>query len=183
MTIKRKDGKISVSIRGRNDSEDVREALREIMGNLSPEAQLQRMRNRLELARTAGLPDSLYQVLKGELDDGYPEVVKDSLLAWKDRETRSHGGRQQLVAIVEAVEQLLDEQSKITNKEAWKWFPDNRDSAYEIERGESDYTVYRDGEKLVQLNSLNTRESAISRRSFEDYYLTPARKSRKTRTM
>lgn len=91
MTIKRKGGR--VRIEGRNVPEDTREALYEIMGNLPPEAQLQRMRTRLEQARAAGLPDSLYATIKGELDNGYTDVAKDSLLKWRPPRVGLHKER------------------------------------------------------------------------------------------
>jgi len=146
--------------------------LAEVMGNLAPDEQQSRMAKHLEMARAAGMPDSVYQAIRQELDDGYLDIAKDSLLAWRARETRSHGGRSQLPGIQAAVDQILDDNPNISNKDAWKEFPQD------IETTAADYEIYVDGNRLVQVNIDTKEESSISRRSFEDYYLAPARKSR-----
>ena len=154
-----------------------RATLAAVMDNLTPEAQLERLTKHLELAKAKGMPDGDYDLIKAQLEEGYPDVAKDSLIAWRARETRSHGGRSQLPGIKVAVAQIRADTPKISNEDAWTGLPD-ASSPLIIETDAADYKIYVDGKKLVQVDTLTKHENSIKRRTFEDHYLTPARKSR-----
>jgi hypothetical protein len=175
MTVRRKDKRVTVTTD--DTSPDARSAIAEIMGNLTPEAQRSRLLNRLEQAAASGMPDNLYQAIRQELDGGHIGTAKDSLQRWAADKSRSHGGRSMLLGIQHAVEDMLEGKPKITNADAWNWFPEPGDP-YCVETDVADFEIYRDGGKLVQIDQTANKENSISKRSFQDYYLAPARKSR-----
>ena len=173
MSVKRKGGRITISTD--DQSAETRAALGEIFRNLAPEAQRSRLSDHLDAALAEGMPSSLYQTIRQELDGGHLKVVKDSLLAWRARESRSHGGRSKLEGIQQAIEIMIKMHPSISNADAWAWFPEAHNPR-EIETDNADYKIYRDGERLLQVDNFTGAEESISRRAFEDGYLTPARK-------
>ena len=93
MSVKRKAGRVRVTTD--DATPEARAAVAEIMGNLTPDAQLQRMYKQLELARSKGMPKALYDILKDDLDGrkpGHLDFVRKSIKAWRAKESRSRGG-------------------------------------------------------------------------------------------
>src|SRR5262249_1699312 len=76
--------------------------------------------------------------------------------------------------IWEAVQKLVAQDPKITAEQAWNRFPESTLTGRDDEM--EGFLVYRDGDKLVQLDCRTGHETDVARRSFTRYVTAAKRK-------
>ena len=93
-------------------------------------------------------------------------------------EGRSKGGKESSkwrVAIWKTTRRLVKDNPDISNREALEAFP-RPEKPRKVKTLKADYKVYRDGDRLVQVDSFG-KESSIGQRTFVDIYLPKARRT------
>jgi hypothetical protein len=94
---------------------------------------------------------------------------------WEDRRKGGEISSKWQVGIWETARRLVTDNPRISNREALDAFPDPEEPR-EVETPKADYKVYRDGKRLVQVDSFG-RESSIGQRTLIDTYLPKARRT------
>jgi hypothetical protein len=87
---------------------------------------------------------------------------------WRGAKKRGSQPRQSRVALIHALEKLILESPKVTNRQAWESFGDSYESV-KIETPEGNiFEIYKSDDKLVIVNDLTGKDHPIAFRTFDD---------------
>lgn len=95
---------------------------------------------------------------------------------WEGRSKGGEASSKWRVAIWKTTRRLVKDNPGISNREAWEAFP-KPEKPRKVKTLKADYKVYRDGNRLVQVDSFG-KDSSIGQRTFVDVYLPKARRIR-----
>ncbi len=127
---------------------------------------------RIELARAA-LKRGDYEEVKVELlviEKNWDNAQHDARIVKRSSDGRKGGKKPKRKIWAEAaVGMLRNNAGDATKEQAWLMLPD-AGSAWDVETDAADYKVYRDGDKIVGVNTLTHEEEAIAESTFLRHY-------------